>query len=246
MVEIGREPFGAFDGQPVTNYHLSNRYGLRVEILTYGGVIRAVWAPDRAGTLANVALGFGDLAGYRRNNSPFFGCITGRYANASPVAASPSMAKPVWPATSATTTCTAVLRGFDKFVWDADEVHDSDSAGVHSPGPARTARRVSRRVAHVGDLSPRRGEQARDRLPRRNRPANPILNLTNHAYWNLAGRDRQHRRSRPLARRRPLHPGRCRAPDSDRGPGRRWRDAVRLHHANGDRRPHPSERIRNY
>ncbi|MBA2596282.1 MAG: galactose-1-epimerase, partial [Chloroflexia bacterium] len=81
MVEISREPFGEFLGQRVDRYTFANRRGLRVELLTYGGTIRAVWAPGRDGELANVALGFPDLAGYLQKPSPFFGCIAGRYAN---------------------------------------------------------------------------------------------------------------------------------------------------------------------
>ena len=188
MVEIRREPFGAFDGQPVTNYHLSNRHGLRVEILTYGGVIRAVWAPDRAGTLANVALGFGDLAGYRRNNSPFFGCITGRYANRL-AGGRFTLDGETWQLARnvGDNHLHGGLRGFDKYVWDADEVHDGDFAGVRLtrtspdgeegyPGALRTS--VTYRLDEENRL-------AIDYRAETDRPT--ILNLTNHAYWNLAG-----------------------------------------------------------
>src|SRR5215203_5782046 len=81
MVEISREPFGEIEGLLVDRFTLANRHGLRVEVITYGGIIRAIWAPDRDGQLANVTLGFADLAGYLDQNDPYFGCIAGRYAN---------------------------------------------------------------------------------------------------------------------------------------------------------------------
>ena len=81
MVEISREPFGEIEGLLIDRFTLANRHGLRVEVITYGGIIRAIWAPDRDGQLANVTLGFADLAGYLDHNDPYFGCIAGRYAN---------------------------------------------------------------------------------------------------------------------------------------------------------------------
>ena len=81
MVEISRDPFGEIEGRLIDRFTLANRHGLRVEVITYGGIIRAVWAPDRDGQLANISLGFADLAGYLDHNDPYFGCIAGRYAN---------------------------------------------------------------------------------------------------------------------------------------------------------------------
>ena len=81
MVEISREPFGEIEGRLIDRFTLANRHGVRVEVITYGGIIRAIWAPDRHGQLANVTLGFADLAGYLDHNDPYFGCIAGRYAN---------------------------------------------------------------------------------------------------------------------------------------------------------------------
>src|SRR5688500_6223974 len=81
MVEISREPFGEIEGRLIDRFTLANRHGLRVEVITYGGIIRAIWVPDRDGQLANVTLGFADLAGYLDQNDPYFGCIAGRYAN---------------------------------------------------------------------------------------------------------------------------------------------------------------------
>ena len=68
------------DGTPVSKYTLRNGNGMRVGILDYGGTVKEIFAPDRNGDLANVSLGFDNLKDYREK-SPYFGCITGRYAN---------------------------------------------------------------------------------------------------------------------------------------------------------------------
>ena len=61
-------------------YTLTNGRGMRVRILTYGGILQSIEVPDRRGRNANVTLGFNNLADYVAK-SPYFGCITGRYAN---------------------------------------------------------------------------------------------------------------------------------------------------------------------
>jgi len=77
---VSSEPFGSIDEGPVRIYTLTNGHGVRVRILNYGGIIQSVEIPDRRGRFANVALGFDNIDDYVAK-SPYFGCITGRYAN---------------------------------------------------------------------------------------------------------------------------------------------------------------------
>ena len=77
---IKKEPFGSVGGTAVDIYTLTNSNGMEVKILTYGGIIQSVKVPDRRKHFENVTLGFDNLADYVAK-SPYFGCITGRYAN---------------------------------------------------------------------------------------------------------------------------------------------------------------------
>src|SRR5262245_62113939 len=77
---ISKAPFGSTAEGPVDLYTLTNSNGMEVKIMTYGGIIQSVRVPDRRHRLANVTLGFDNLADYVAK-SPYFGCITGRYAN---------------------------------------------------------------------------------------------------------------------------------------------------------------------
>ncbi len=188
MAEVSREPVGEIAGQRVDRCTLANRHGLRVELLTYGATTRAVWAPDRDGELANVALGFADLDGYLQEPSPFFGCIAGRYAN--------RIAKGVFTLDGETYQLATNdgpnhlhggVRGFDKRIWDADEVHGDEAAGVRFS-------RVSPdgEEGYPGTLSAdvtyRLDDDNRLRIDYRAETDKPtIVNLTNHTYWNLAG-----------------------------------------------------------
>jgi aldose 1-epimerase len=66
-------------GESVDAYELTSEGGAAARILTYGGIVASLRVPDRSGRLADVVLGFGDLAGYAAGH-PYFGAITGRIA----------------------------------------------------------------------------------------------------------------------------------------------------------------------
>src|SRR5690348_7244394 len=77
-----KTPFGSIGGQNVDRYTLSNGR-MSVSIITYGGIVQSVDVPDRRGRMANITLGFKDLAGYTSpayiKSNPYFGAIIGRY-----------------------------------------------------------------------------------------------------------------------------------------------------------------------
>jgi len=80
-MKIKKQSFGTLpDGAEVALYTLVNAQGMRATITTYGGAVVSLTAPDRAGTYADVVLGFDALEGYLGLN-PFFGCLVGRFGN---------------------------------------------------------------------------------------------------------------------------------------------------------------------
>jgi aldose 1-epimerase len=72
--------FGSLGATPVQLYILANQNGLLAKITNYGATLTELHVPDKAGTLADVVLGFEDLDGYR-NHTAYFGTIVGRVAN---------------------------------------------------------------------------------------------------------------------------------------------------------------------
>jgi aldose 1-epimerase len=67
-------------GKTVEEYTLTNAQSTEIKIITYGGIITSIRVPDRDGHRTNIVLGFDNLADYE-TQSPYFGCITGRFAN---------------------------------------------------------------------------------------------------------------------------------------------------------------------
>jgi aldose 1-epimerase len=188
MGDIHRDPFGQFEGRLIDRYTLTNRNGVRVEILPYGGILRAIWLADRDGQTTNVALGFADLIDYVNRNEPFFGGIAGRYANRIAQGRFTLDGQPYQLATNdGANHLHGGKRGFDKRLWDAAEVRDGSSAGVrlHLVSPDGEEGYPGTLTAEVVYLLDDEDRLRIDYRAETDRPT--IVNLTNHTYWNLAG-----------------------------------------------------------
>ncbi|MEA2582513.1 MAG: aldose 1-epimerase [Thermomicrobiales bacterium] len=184
---ITKEPFGSVEGQAVDLYTLTNAGGMTVKIITYGGIIQAIDVPDRDGNVANVALGFDNLDDYVDMN-PYFGCITGRYANRIARGTFTLEGERYFLAlNNGTNHLHGGEKGFDKYVWDAEEVASAD-------GPALKLSRVSPdgEEGYPGTLTVDVTYTLTDNDEIRidyhaTTDKTTVVNLTNHTYFNLAG-----------------------------------------------------------
>jgi len=185
---IASAPFGTTpDGRAVECYTLSNDRGTEVEILTYGGIVRSLSVPDRHGDVANVVLGLPDLDAYARRN-PYFGCVTGRYANR--IAGGRFTLDGVEHRLAANDPPNHLhggTVGFDKHVWAAAELRDGAAVGIRlthsSPdGDQGYPGRLDVEVDYLltADAAIRIEYRASGDAP------TPV-NLTNHTYFNLTG-----------------------------------------------------------
>jgi aldose 1-epimerase len=186
--EVATAPFGVTpDGRTVESHTLRSGGSMQVSVLTYGGIVRSIVVPDRRGELANVVLALPDLESYL-NRNPYFGCITGRYANR--IAGGRFSIDGV-EHRLATNDPPNHLHGgrvgFDKVVWAARTIPDGDGARLrlsHTsldgdegyPGSLRVE--VDYLVSTDGSLRIDYGATT---------DAPTIVNLTNHSYFNLAG-----------------------------------------------------------
>ena len=80
---IRRESAGfRVDETDVERLSLTNKNGISLDALTYGGIITSLLVPDRDGTLGDIVLGFDKPVRYTQGPpSPYFGALIGRYAN---------------------------------------------------------------------------------------------------------------------------------------------------------------------
>src|SRR4051794_9093193 len=115
------------DGTRVERYVLSSD-ALEVAVLTYGGIVQSVHAPDRDGRRADVVLGFDDVRRYQEA-SPYFGALVGRYANRIAGGRFDLDGRTYQlPVNNGPNSLHGGTEGFDKRVWDAEEL--PGAAGV--------------------------------------------------------------------------------------------------------------------
>jgi aldose 1-epimerase len=187
--EISQTPFGkTSDGTPVDIYTMRQEGGIEAHICNYGGIVVSLKAPDRNGRLDDVVLGFDDLESYLTRN-PFFGALVGRFGNR--IAKASFTLDGVTYSLAANNGANALhggLKGFDKVVWQATRAQTAS-------GPALELNYLSRdgeegfpgnlRVKAVYSLTADHGLRL-DFTATTDKAT--ILNLTQHTYFNLAGK----------------------------------------------------------
>jgi aldose 1-epimerase len=184
---IKQEQWGVADDRAVSLFTLTNERGFEVSITNYGGAVVSLQAPDRKGTYGDVVLGFDKLADYVRNQL-YFGGLIGRYANR--IARGRFSLDGVEYQLSQNDGPNHLhggVRGFNKRVWEViDPLADA--------GRTLTLQYLSRdgEEGYPGNLRARvtytlaANELRIDYEAMADRDT--VVNLTNHSYFNLAGR----------------------------------------------------------
>lgn len=158
-------------------------------IITYGATLQALHCPDRDGKIADITLGHDALEPYEINPN-FFGVTVGRYANR--IAGSSFVMDGVRHQLDQNEHCHCLHgghAGFDKLVWSVSAVDDGPTPAVllshvspEGSGGFPGRLEVQVRYGLTGD-----GRLDIRFLATTSRPT--IVNLTNHAVFNLGGPD---------------------------------------------------------
>ena len=118
------------DGSEALLYTLTNANGMVAKISDYGGIVTSLMVPGSDGKMADVVLGFDTLDEYV-NDSPYFGCITGRYANR--ICKGKFTLEGVEYTLAVNNGPNALhggLKGFDKVVWDSQATETADGPSL--------------------------------------------------------------------------------------------------------------------
>ena len=143
---VKKQAYGKMpDGAAVDLYTLTNANGMEIHIITYGGIVTSLMAPDRAGKLADVVLGMDTLEGYLAGH-PYFGATVGRVANRIAGGKFTLDGKEYKLAVNnGPNSLHGGIKAFDKVVWKAEDV--SGPAGAPFFCSAFGAARHSRAMA---------------------------------------------------------------------------------------------------
>jgi aldose 1-epimerase len=187
-LSVTQSSFGVLEnGTPIQLYTLTNRNGLQAQITNYGGILVSLKTPDRNGDLDDIVLGYDTIEEYEEDRS-FQGPLIGRFGNRINQGSFTIDGKHYQlSANRGGHHLHGGIKGFGKKVWQAQAFAEDNSAGV----------RLSRlshdgEEGYPGNLS----VEATYRLDNNNQlhltfvantdKPTPI-NLTQHAYYNLAG-----------------------------------------------------------
>ena len=181
--EVGRMP----DGAEVHEYTLTNANGLEAKVLTYGATLTTVKVPDREGKFENVTLYLDSFEDYLKGH-PLFGSVVGRFANriAGAQFTIDGVVYKVTPNAGAN-HIHGGREGFHKKLWQAESLRKKDAVGVvlHHTSPDGDEGYPGKLDVTVVYKLTNDNELVMDYRAKTDKPT--VLNLTNHAYWNLGG-----------------------------------------------------------
>ena len=182
MMNIERKPFGkTARGEAVTLFEIRTPE-LTARILDYGATVQALLVPDKNGKPVDVVLGHDTIEGYETHDG-YLGACVGRVANRLGGAQFTLNGKTyILAKNDGKNHLHGGLRGFDKYVWDAEVLEDGVNFSRVSPDgeegyPGTLRVSVSYRVANGALTITYDAVSDQDTL----------CNLTNHSYFNLNG-----------------------------------------------------------
>ncbi len=175
------------DGKTADLYTLKNKTGMQVSITNFGATVVSIMVPDKAGKMADVALGYDDLAGYELNKN-YLGVLVGRYGNRiahgkfSIDGTEYTLAK-----NNGDNSLHGGIKGFNKAMWEAKDVSKGGEAAVEMKYVSKDGEE-----GYPGNLSvtvvytlTNKNELKIDYSATTDKKT--VVNLTNHTYFNLAG-----------------------------------------------------------
>ncbi len=190
LVRLEEREFGKLeDGTIVKQFILRNANGMTARIITYGAIISELRAPDRNGVFTNVVLGADSLDGYIGRNAVPGAVVLGRVANR--IAGARFTIDGVEhkvTANAGTHHIHGGRKGFANVVWEGQSL----PAGEHQAAvrltylskdgeegyPGNLTASVTYTLTHNNEL--RLHYEATTDKP-------TLVNMSNHAYFNLAG-----------------------------------------------------------
>ncbi|WP_419816916.1 aldose epimerase family protein [Glacieibacterium sp.] len=183
-----RSTFGTLkDGTPVPAVKLTNSHGVSANIIAWGASLQSLMLPGRDGKAADIVLGYADMTGYL-TQPEFFGATVGRFANRIARGKFSLDGKAYQtPVNDGVNSLHGGTTGFDKRVWTIVDTKSGPTASVtlrlvSQDGDQGYPGTITVDATYSLDES---NALTIDYRATTDRPT--IVNLSNHAYWNLAG-----------------------------------------------------------
>lgn len=185
---ITSKPFGtAPGGQKVLLYTLTNAKGATATISNYGGTVTSLTMPDRNGVYGDIVLGYNSLAKYVKD-SPYFGCLVGRYGNRIAKGKFSLDGQNYQLATNNIGNALhGGLKGFDKVVWDATPKVTAQGPSIMLTYTSKDGEEGYPGTLKVTATYTLTNKNELKLVYRATTDKDTVVNLTHHSYFNLAG-----------------------------------------------------------
>jgi aldose 1-epimerase len=172
------------DGKSVNLYFLKNR-DITMVVTNFGGRIVSLYTPDKNGTLTDVVLGFSSIDAYLNAKEVFHGALIGRVGNR--IAKGQFLLDSInysLPLNNGPNHLHGGPKGFHNVVWDVKTVCDSSLVFTYlsKDGEMGYPGNLSVEVKYLLDSNNELVISYRATTDK----STPV-NLTNHAFFNLAG-----------------------------------------------------------
>lgn len=173
------------DGKAVDLYTLVNKSGAKAVITNYGGRLVSLWVANNKEGLTDVVLGYDSLKSYQKKGESFFGALIGRYGNRIAKGRFNLDGKDY--RLELNDGINTLHGGFDGFfgkVWEAKKINDQilELSYLSKDGeagyPGNLTVKVTYELTNEDELKISYSATT---------DKNTIVNLTNHAYFNLNG-----------------------------------------------------------
>jgi aldose 1-epimerase len=188
-VSVTQQHYGKTQaGEDIFEFTLTNANGVTVKLINFGALMTSIQTPDREGKLGEITLGFDDFAGWEKN-PPYFGVTTGRFCNR---IAGGKFTIDGQEYKLATNNGPNHLHGgnvgFNKRVWSPTTKQTSDAVSVAFKYLSKDGEEgyPGNLDVHVTYTLTDGNELRIDYQATADKATH--VNLTNHTYWNLAGR----------------------------------------------------------
>ena len=175
--------FGEHNGKTVHLYTITNGSGASVSLATLGGNLISIMVPDKRGQFGDVILGYNTMETLAAGGG-FMNALVGRYANRIGGAKFTLDGNTYKLApNNGENSLHGGLVGFDKYVWDAEEIDGGVKLSILSPdGDEGYPGNLSVTVKYIWN-----DDNALDIIYEAATDKPTVVNLTNHVYFNLAG-----------------------------------------------------------
>ncbi|MBP6431489.1 MAG: galactose mutarotase [Ferruginibacter sp.] len=186
---ITEKEYGKIDSTIITEYTITNKAGMEVSIINYGGTVTKIITPDNKGNKGDVILGYDSLSGFLQKNNPYFGCLIGRYGNR--IANGKFTLEGNQYTLAQNNNGQSLhggIKGFDKVIWKAEkQTGDSSLKLTYISKDGEEGYPGNLTVTVIYSLT--NDNALKIEYKATTDKATPI-NLTNHCYFNLsAGND---------------------------------------------------------